>query len=200
MASGRMVRIEVKSLRQSRPGLATCRSSPPLAPAACCRRGVPDSSPAGVSVEADTTNGRPVSALISSVLALDGGAIEPEPDRIAGQQIGRDGAEHGVDRRPARQDQPALEYLAACPRSASSAPALVLLTGAGPVPGDEAVAAAVALRFPSPALAQLPQPRPPARARSSPECCRPGAEGCRSDPASADRAAPPSCSSTRAGN
>ena len=63
------MRIEVKSLRQSHPGLLTCRSIPPLAPAARWRFGVPDSRPAGVSVEAETTNGKPARALISSVLA-----------------------------------------------------------------------------------------------------------------------------------
>ena len=62
-----------------------------------------------------------------------------------------------------------------------------------------AKAVAVAPRPLPPALAQSLQPQP-ARARSSPGWYRPGAEGCHNDPANADRAAPPSCPSTRAGN
>ena len=77
----------MKSLRQSRPGLDTCFKSPPFAPRACCRRGVPDSSPAGVRVEAETTNGRPTRALISSVLALDGGAISPSQVGSPGKRL-----------------------------------------------------------------------------------------------------------------
>jgi hypothetical protein len=34
-----------------------------------------------------------------------------EPNRIAGQQIGGDGAKHGIDRRSVRQDQPAFKDL-----------------------------------------------------------------------------------------
>ena len=67
----------MKSLRQSRPGLLTWRSSPPVAPGVRWRLGVPESRLASVSVETDTTNGKPEMELSSSVFALDGGATRP---------------------------------------------------------------------------------------------------------------------------
>ena len=52
---------------------------------------------------------------------------QAEPHRVAGQQVGRDGAEHGVDRRPVWQDTASARTSAGSPRSASSMPAQALL-------------------------------------------------------------------------
>ena len=82
-----MVNVEVKSFRHSKPGLPTWRNNPPFAPAACCRFGVPDNKLASVSVEADTTNGNPVSAFSSSVFALDGGATRPSQTGSPGNRL-----------------------------------------------------------------------------------------------------------------
>ena len=92
LVSGCIKGTEPKSLTMMMPKSPICRSSPNLAPAACCFLGVPESNPANVTVAACTTCGRLEVELRISVFADDGGAISPRPGRW--EIVGGDGAEH----------------------------------------------------------------------------------------------------------
>ena len=92
LVSGCIKSTEPKSLTMMMPKSPICRSSPNLAPAACCFLGVPESNPASVTVAACTTCGQLEVELRISVFADDGGAISPRPGRW--EIVGGDGAEH----------------------------------------------------------------------------------------------------------
>ena len=81
-----MLRIEPKSFSTRRPEVPIFCSSPPFAPAACWRRGVPESSPATLSVPTSSVCGMLTRVISISVLALEGGAIIPSqiasPDNL----------------------------------------------------------------------------------------------------------------------
>src|SRR5215472_6481928 len=82
-----MLRIEVKSFSTMNPNAPIFCSNPPRAPVACCRRGVPESSPAGLSVPTNSTLGILVSVLRISVFADDGGATRPNQTGSPGSML-----------------------------------------------------------------------------------------------------------------
>src|SRR5262249_25712471 len=75
--SGRVLKTVPKSLSIKNPKVPILLSNPPLVPAARCRRGVPESNPATLTVPTISVFGSLAKVINISVFALDGGAIIP---------------------------------------------------------------------------------------------------------------------------
>src|SRR5215831_8324469 len=72
-----MLKIEPKSFSTMNPNAPIFCSNPPLAPAARCWRGVPESSPARLNVPTNSRLGILARVMRISVFADDGGATRP---------------------------------------------------------------------------------------------------------------------------